>query len=105
MNFQEYQDGCFRTANRGLSEKDQLANWGLGLAGEAGEVIEHIKKHLFHGKDLDKEKMKDEMSDVFWYLASLANTLGLKLEDIATHNIEKLQKRYPEKFTLNGGIR
>lgn len=105
MNFNEYQDGCFRTANRGLSEKDCQLNWATGLAGETGEYCELIKKHYFHGKPLDRESIKKELGDILWYLTSAATTNGFSLEEIAQTNLDKLKARYPDKFTLGGGIR
>ena len=49
MRLSEYQILASRTINRN-HHPDDMANHGLGLAGEAGEVIEHIKKHCYHGE-------------------------------------------------------
>lgn len=105
MNFNEYQDACCRTAGKHFTPGEALANWAMGLCGESGEYTELIKKHLFHGKELDKEKAYKELGDVFYYLAMCATQLGISLEEIAIINIDKLKARYPEKFTLGGGIR
>ncbi len=63
----------------------------LGLVGEAGEVAEKIKKIIRnHGGDLaqlDRDDIKRELGDVQWYLAMLADTLGLSLDDIARTNL------------------
>lgn len=98
MNFDEYQKLAMRTANLTAGEL-RLAYLGLGLTGEAGEVAEHIKKHIGHGHDLDIEKLSKELGDVLWYVAVMADALGLELGDIATRNIEKLRKRYPDGFS------
>lgn len=98
MNFDEYQKLAMRTANLTTGEL-RLAYLGLGLTGEAGEVAEHIKKHIGHGHDLDIEKLAKELGDVLWYVAVMADALGLELGDIATRNIEKLRKRYPDGFS------
>jgi NTP pyrophosphatase (non-canonical NTP hydrolase) len=71
----------------------------LGTAGEAGEYAELIKKHIFHGHDIDLEKATLELGDVIWYLAFSANTLGIPIEEILEKNIEKLAKRYPSGFS------
>lgn len=71
----------------------------LGLAGEAGETVEMIKKHVFHGKALDKDKLKKELGDVFWYLSQLGAAAGLTLEEIGSENIAKLKARYPEGYS------
>jgi len=69
----------------------------LGLAGETGEVLEIIKKITrtrTQFTDADREKIKLELGDVFWYLSQLATEFGLSLEEIAEANIKKLQERY-----------
>jgi NTP pyrophosphatase (non-canonical NTP hydrolase) len=70
----------------------------LGLAGEAGEVADLIKKGIFHQKGLDKENLKKELGDVLWYLTALCSDLGLSLEEVMQHNIKKLKARYPEGY-------
>ncbi|MEL6177405.1 MAG: nucleoside triphosphate pyrophosphohydrolase family protein [Myxococcota bacterium] len=81
------------------SERDLLANGALGLAGEAGEAADLIKKHLFHDHPLDRDKLRDELGDVLWYVATLARTLDLDLAQVAQRNIDKLRIRYPEGFS------
>lgn len=98
MDFNEYQRQARRTTNRKLSAKESLSNFGLGLAGEAGEVIEQIKKYAYHGHELDRDKIKNELGDVLWYLSNIADTLCITLETVAMFNIEKLQRRYPKGF-------
>ena len=100
MNFSEYQELAMRTRGNYDSKRDQLMCAGLGLTGEAGEVAELIKKRLFHLKNSVKdEDIVKEMGDVMWYLALLADNIGWNLELIATLNIEKLKKRYPDGFS------
>jgi NTP pyrophosphatase (non-canonical NTP hydrolase) len=53
---------------------------------------------MFQGHPLNREKLIDEASDCFWYLAAIASGLDIPLEEIALHNIEKLKKRYPDGF-------
>lgn len=98
MNFWEYQINAKRTMNAELSEQEQLANLGLGLAGEAGEVVELIKKHVYHGHEIDKVELVSELGDALWYLTNICDTIGMPLELVALHNVDKLKKRYPEGF-------
>jgi NTP pyrophosphatase (non-canonical NTP hydrolase) len=72
---------------------------GLGIVGEAGEVAELIKKHLFHGHLLDRDKVISELGDVLWYITVLAAELNVPLEVLFEHNISKLRKRYPSGFS------
>ena len=66
----------------------------LGVGGEAGEVMEIIKKGHRPDKVVDVVHLKEEIGDVLWYLAVLADYYDLDLEEIALDNIDKLQKRY-----------
>ena len=103
MNFKEYQELAERTAGQ-ISEDKRFANFAMGVAGEAGEVCDYLKKVLFHGHEFDKEILTKELGDVMWYIATLANTANIDLEEIAKKNIEKLKKRYPEGFSEEDSI-
>lgn len=100
----QYQNQAKRTAPVSPSQRNDLANYALGLAGEAGEVGDIIKKHLFHDHPLDREALKDELGDVLWYLSNLANSVDMSLQDIAAHNIDKLYNRYPDGFDSEKSI-
>jgi len=97
MDFNEYQKLAMRTASD-KSKENMVLNGVMGLCGESGECIDIVKKHMFQGHELNKEKLIDEASDCLWYLAEMATGLGIALEDIANHNVEKLRKRYPDGF-------
>lgn len=81
-----------------------LTNYCLGLVGEAAELTDYLKKVIFHGHDLDIDKIKNEMGDFMHYVAGLANLLELDLEDVLDTNIKKLSKRYPEGFSVQASI-
>lgn len=71
----------------------------LGLAGEAGEVVDIIKKWQFHpGKELDHEHLEEEIGDFLWYAALLIEAEGLSFERIMGHNMRKLVARYPDRY-------
>ena len=74
-----------------------LAYPALGLAGEAGEVADHIKKVFRDDAGVvdpeRRERIADELGDVLWYIAQLATELDLELEDIAAGNLAKLASR------------
>lgn len=94
-----YQTEAARTAPFIATPDAALALCGLGIAGEAGEVADEIKKVLFHGRALDKDKLVKEAGDVLWYIAHLCTTLGVDLSDVANANLDKLRTRYPEGFS------
>lgn len=77
----------------------------LGLGNEAGEVQGKIKKVLRdNGGVFDSESkalIADEMGDVLWYLAALADDLGYTLNEIAEMNIAKIKRRR-ENGTIGG---
>lgn len=98
MNLNEYQELAMRTSNKGLAITQHFMNGILGLAGEAGECCDIVKKHYYQDGREVKDKLLDELGDVMWYIAETAKAMGFTLEEIAAHNIEKLKKRYPEGF-------
>lgn len=97
MNFNDYQALAQRTANT-ETPRTKLINGAMGLCGESGEVIDHIKKHLWQTHELDGFHILEELGDILWYIAETATGLGVDLDMVATHNIDKLMKRYPNGF-------
>jgi NTP pyrophosphatase (non-canonical NTP hydrolase) len=98
MKFEDYQSHVSRTMNHEASNKEALSNYSMGLAGESGEVLEALKKHLYHGHELDYSDMEKELGDVLWYLTAIANELCIDLDEVANRNVRKLQARYPDGF-------
>ena len=92
----DYQRAALRTANG--TNCVNLTNAALGMAGEAGEVADLVKKHSFQGHDLDVNHVAEELGDVLWYVAVGAEAIGLSLGEVAQRNIEKLKRRYPDGF-------
>lgn len=77
----------------------RLLHAGIGLSTEAGEFLDALKKHIFYGKELDRVNLKEEIGDMFWYLAIACDELGVDFEPLMETNIKKLKARYGEKFT------
>jgi NTP pyrophosphatase (non-canonical NTP hydrolase) len=98
----------FLEKNPGLSEDVikliAVSYDGLGL-GEAGEVQGKIKKIIRDNCGVITEEGKNEiiaeLGDTLYYIASMCNNLGTTLEEVATHNIEKIKFR-KERGTLHG---
>lgn len=103
MNLNEFQKLTTRTLPKG-SQFNRLSNYAMGLSGESGEVTDELKKVIYHGHDLDVEKIEKELGDVMHYVSGLASMLDLSLEDIAKKNIEKLKTRYPNGFNKEDSI-
>ena len=98
MTFDEYQKKALITAH--VSYKDPIMQnsvWVMGIAGEAGELVEKWKKAIayregkFNKQEFDD--FKKEFADVIWYIAVLADSLGLSLDEIMQQNIAKLADR------------
>lgn len=81
--------GCKDREDRHLKDLFIMAT---GLGGEAGEVLEKLKKFI-RDDYLDKETLKKELGDVLYYLTTIAATFGFSLEDIMNGNIDKLTNR------------
>jgi NTP pyrophosphatase (non-canonical NTP hydrolase) len=79
---------------------DRLSHAALGLAGEAGEVADQIKKSQYEGGTLDEHKLVNEMGDTLWYLTYLCGRLGITIPDLAKLNIRKLAARRPDDYTV-----
>ena len=74
------------------SHNTRLIENALGLAGEAGEVAEKVKK-LYRDSQFSKEDVIKELGDVLFYVTALANHLGSDLQSVANANIKKLHDR------------
>jgi NTP pyrophosphatase (non-canonical NTP hydrolase) len=96
MEFSEYQKRSRATA--------KYSNLGfnfifptLGLAGEAGEIANKIKKIARDDKgeisEESRAKVKDELGDLVWYVSQLATELEIPLEEIVQANIAKIESR------------
>lgn len=104
MDFEEYQKKSRKTAVYPGAGKNYIYPT-LGLAGEAGEIANKIKKIQRDKNDIlddeTKESIKKELGDVLWYISQLATELGLSLDDTASLNIERLYSRM-KRGALNG---
>lgn len=76
----------------------------LGVATEAVELCEALNSSLDSGLALDTVNIKEEMGDIFWYLAILANRLDISFDEVQTTVINKLRARYPDKFTEDDAV-
>lgn len=72
-----------------------LLHAALGVTSEAGELATSVKKHWAYLAPLDRENILEELGDLLFYVAALAQVCDFSLEQVVTHNVEKLNKRYP----------
>lgn len=99
LTMNKYQELANRTAGAGVDGERRLIIAALGLAGEAGEFANMVKKLTAHGHDISVEVLSEELGDILWYLAEAATACDVKLDDLAAQNVEKLRARYPDGFS------
>ena len=98
MQLSEYEGHAARTVNNKLGDQERLLDSAAGLAEEAGEILAHVRKHVFQSRELNKEELAKELGDALWCLAMTARHAGLTLEQIAESNVAKLRSRYPDGY-------
>lgn len=81
-----------------------LAHMALGVAGEAGEVVDLIKKHVIYHKPLDHDKVVEELGDMLFYVQGICQEIGVDLQQILRHNIAKLTHRYGSAYSDQAAI-
>jgi NTP pyrophosphatase (non-canonical NTP hydrolase) len=96
--FNLFQIHAMRTA-KDMGPEADLMHATLGLVSEAGEFADAIKKSYAYDKELDVENLIEEIGDIMWFCALAARSLGVPMEQPALRCIEKLMKRYPDKFS------
>lgn len=82
----------------------RLLHAAMGMATEAGEFLDMLKKHIFYGKPMDFVNAKEEVGDQMWYAGLAIDVLKTTFNEVLTVNINKLKARYPEKFTEEAAI-
>lgn len=76
----------------------------VGIATESTELVEAILTAIDNSGDIDHVNVKEELGDLNWYQAIAVDASDADWDAILTTNIEKLRKRYPEKFTSENAI-
>lgn len=90
--------------NPDVKGKDYLLNASMGLAGEAGEFIDAVKKHLFQGHPLDSSKLVNELGDILFYAELAAIALNIDTATVRQRNMHKLRTRYPDGFKAEKSV-
>lgn len=83
---------------------NDLTHAAMGLSTEANEFLDVLKKHLFYGKELDIVNLKEELGDILWYMAIAMKALDTSFEDEMHRVIQKLKKRYTNKYSDDNAI-
>lgn len=86
------------------SVKANLIHMILGISGEAGELLDAVKKHTMYGKPLDIDNVIEELGDIEFYLEGIRQHLAVSRATILKRNQEKLTKRYPVSYSDQAAI-
>lgn len=74
--------------------KAHALHMAVGIAGESGELLDAIKKHVVYNKPLDRANVVEELGDLEFYMEGLRQGLGITRVEVLNHNLAKLNKRY-----------
>ena len=93
----EYKAGAARLNSLGPM---RLLHATLGIASEAGELVDAVKKYVFYGAELDEVNLVEEIGDLQWYIATMLDELEVTMNEVLEKNIRKLLKK--ERRILEG---
>jgi NTP pyrophosphatase (non-canonical NTP hydrolase) len=100
MTLDDYQQAALRTLNPSLDARDRLLDASAGLSEGAAEVLGLVRKKTFQGREVERDRLVEELGDVLWCLSVTADALGIRMSEVARRNQEKLRKRHPDGFTV-----
>lgn len=93
-----FSGGCslsYEAKTRGYQVlSNDILHMAIGVAGEAGELLDAIKKFVVYQKTLDVENVVEELGDLEFYMQGLRSALNIKREETISHCTAKLSVRY-----------
>jgi len=99
---ENFTQSCKRTESGavplGHQQLSRLLHAAMGMATEAGEFMDPLKKALFYGREVDEVNLREELGDLLWYIAIACDALDTTVELEMARVINKLMVRYPDKF-------
>lgn len=96
MDIETYRELAIRTAPKDSTVIWTLLHASVGIGGEGGEILDHVKKVAFNGRELNSNHLVAEIGDVMWYINMMLVTLGVDWSTVLEKNIAKLETRYPD---------
>lgn len=103
--FHIYKDFVSSLSNPKSTPQETWLHGPVGVAKEAGELLDNVYRYWNYGKNVDKENILEECGDILYYLQLTLNQLDLNILDAMKNNMKKLQSRYPEgKFTEKAAL-
>ncbi len=97
FNYPDFVD-CLKSNSEILPESlsSDILHSAVGISGEGGELLDHIKKVIWQGHCLSPDYVKKELGDILFYFTLMCNCVGTDIDGVRKLNIEKLTKRYPD---------
>lgn len=80
-------------------EQANLWHLATGVSGEAGELLDAVKKHVIYNKPLDRVNVVEEIGDIFFYMEGVMQSLNISEEEVLHHNMDKLGVRYSSGYS------
>ena len=80
-------------------DQAELLHAAIGIAGEAGELLDAVRKHVFDGQPLDEDNVIEELGDLCFYLEAAFQAIKMKRGDIEELNMAKLFERYKDGYS------
>lgn len=102
QDYEKFVKGLFQTKTTSVHfEQDfiwNLTHAALGIGGEAGEVVDLVKKTFANNRTLDGDKLVKELGDLMFYIQAMCNTINIPLITVLQANVNKLTARFPEGY-------
>lgn len=99
MELNDYVKWTENTCAKLETNQQDIFHMLLGMVTEVGELSDIFKKALAYGKVIDWINVDEELGDLMFYIGSFCRINNINLNNIINKNVEKLESRYPEKFT------
>lgn len=96
---EEYAKFVESRRKRLASAQGDVLHMALGIAGEAGEVIDVVKKNYVYDQELDTTHLREEIGDLLFYIQGMHNIFGWAIAETMQRNMDKLRKRYPNGYS------
>lgn len=81
------------------SDQAELLHAAIGIAGEAGELLDAVRKHVFDGQPLDRENVIEELGDLGFFIEAFFQIIGVTRVEIDAYNMAKLFERYKDGYS------
>lgn len=100
-DYSEFVQKLFAKRHEGM---DGLMHAAVGISGEAGEILDAVKKTWVYGKSVDVTNIIEELGDLEFYMQALRNLIYTSRDEILLRNMDKLAKRYPDGYSDTAAI-